>query len=88
VISYLRRGGAQHCIVILNFTPIPRHGYRLGVPQAGRYRELFNSDSRFYGGSDLGNAQLLDATAQEHMGRPASLVLTLPPLGGLVLQAL
>jgi 1,4-alpha-glucan branching enzyme len=86
VISWLRwaRDGS-FAVVILNLTPVPRTGYRIGVPRAGEYRECFNSDSRHYGGSDLGNAGVLVASDQTWMGRPASLVLTLPPLAGLVL---
>jgi 1,4-alpha-glucan branching enzyme len=86
VISWLRwaRDGS-FAVVVLNLTPVPRRGYRIGVPQAGEYRECFNSDSRHYGGSDLGNDGVLTASGQSWMGRPASLVLTLPPLGGLVL---
>jgi 1,4-alpha-glucan branching enzyme len=86
VISWLRwaRDGS-FAVVILNLTPVPRRGYRIGVPHAGNYRECFNSDSRYYGGGDLGNAGVLTASDQTWMGRPASLVLTLPPLAGLVL---
>jgi 1,4-alpha-glucan branching enzyme len=86
VISWLRwaRDGS-FAVVLLNLTPVPRKGYRIGVPRAGEYRECFNSDSRHYGGSDLGNAGVLTASEQNWMGRPASIVLTLPPLAGLVL---
>jgi 1,4-alpha-glucan branching enzyme len=86
VISWLRwaRDGS-FAVVLLNLTPVPRRDYRIGVPRAGEYRECFNSDSRHYGGSDLGNAGVLTASEQNWMGRPASLLLTLPPLAGLVL---
>jgi len=85
VISWLRyaRDGS-FVVVVLNMTPVPRQGYRIGVPTTGDYRELFNSDSRHYGGSDLGNDGILTATGQAWMSRPASLVLTLPPLAGMV----
>jgi 1,4-alpha-glucan branching enzyme len=72
-------------VVALNFTPVPRIGYRLGVPRAGRYRELLNSDSHHYGGSDLGNAGGVAAEERAWMGLPWSVALTLPPLGCLVL---
>jgi 1,4-alpha-glucan branching enzyme len=72
-------------IVALNFTPVPRAGYRLGVPQPGRYRELLNSDSHYYGGSDLGNAGGAAAEERPYMGLPWSVTLTLPPLGCVVL---
>ncbi|MGE3779239.1 MAG: alpha amylase C-terminal domain-containing protein, partial [Pirellulaceae bacterium] len=87
VISYLRFGDDRSFVVVaLNFTPVPRHGYSLGVPLAGRYREIFNSDSRHYGGSDLGNGGVTIAVERRCMGRPAGLSLVLPPLGGLILR--
>ncbi len=86
VVSWLRRGrDGSHAVVVLNFTPVPRHGYRLGVPQAGDYIERVNTDSTHYGGSDLGNGGRVTAQAQAWMGFPASLVLSLPPLAALVL---
>jgi len=86
VIAWLRHGrNGDFVVVLLNFTPVPRTGYRIGLPHAGRYREVFNSDSRHYGGSDVGNGDGLVAAAESWMGRPASLTLTLPPLAGLVL---
>jgi 1,4-alpha-glucan branching enzyme len=84
VLSYLRKDGDEHAIVVLNLTPVPRHGYRVGTPKAGRYREVLNSDSRFYGGSDVGNG-IADAEPKSWMGQPNSIVITLPPLGGIVL---
>jgi 1,4-alpha-glucan branching enzyme len=87
VVSWLRLDRAgNHVVVLLNLTPVPRHGYRIGVPQAGPYREILNSDSRLYGGSDLGNGAGLTAEATAWMGRPASLVLTLPPLAAVILE--
>jgi len=86
VVSWLRyaRDGS-FVAVVLNFTPVPRQGYRLGVPEAGSYRELFNSDSSHYGGGDVGNGGSLQAQPIPWMGRPASIQLTLPPLGGVIL---
>ena len=86
VISWLRfaRSG-KFVVVALNFTPVPRPGYRVGVPHGGRYRELFNSDSQYFGGSNLGNGSGLVATDEEWMGRPCSLRLTLPPLAGVII---
>mgnify|MGYP001588656596 CR=1 FL=1 len=85
VVGWLRyaRDG-RFVAVMFNFTPVPRPGYRIGVPQAGRYRELLNSDSHHYGGSNLGNGDGLIAHEEPWMGRPASLALTLPPLSGVV----
>ena len=86
VISWLRWSRDGRCaVVILNLTPVPRYQYRIGVPHAGEYRECFNSDSHHYAGSDLGNAGGLCAEERPWMGRPASLLLTLPPLAGVVL---
>ncbi len=84
VLSYLRQDDDGFVVVILNFTPVPRHGYRIGVPQAGRYTELFNSDSLWYGGSNLGNGGQVEAQPIPWMGQPNSMVVTLPPLAGLV----
>ena len=86
MLSYLRYARDGACILVaLNFTPVPRQGYRLGVPRAGGWRELLNSDSAFYGGSDLGNGSGLAARPQAHLGFPASLDLTLPPLAAVIL---
>ncbi|MDJ0834256.1 MAG: 1,4-alpha-glucan branching protein GlgB [Gammaproteobacteria bacterium] len=86
VLSYLRKGDGELIIVILNFTPVPREGYRVGVPEAGLYEEVLNSDSEFYDGSNMGNEHDIAAEDLEWMGRPHSLELTLPPLAGLVLR--
>lgn len=85
VLAYLRRDEHEEVIVVLNFTPVPRRGYRIGVPRDGSYREVFNSDSRFYGGSDLGNPTPLTTEPLPWMGQPCSLLLTLPPLAGVML---
>ena len=86
VVSWLRRArDGRHAVVVLNFTPVPRHAYRLGVPQAGDYLERINTDSALYGGSDLGNGGRVSAEARAWMGFPASLSLTLPPLAALIL---
>jgi 1,4-alpha-glucan branching enzyme len=85
VISYLRKAGQQTLVVILNFTPVPRPGYRLGVPEAGQYRVLLNSDSSYYGGSNSGIGEPLRTTDEAWMGRPHSLSLSLPPLGAVIL---
>jgi 1,4-alpha-glucan branching enzyme len=86
VVSYLRRDGEEFVLVVLNFTPVPRHDYRVGVPQAGAYREIFNSDSSHYGGSNLGNLSLVEATPEPASGQPWSLLLTLPPLAAIILE--
>jgi 1,4-alpha-glucan branching enzyme len=73
-------------IVVCNFTPVPRHGYRVGVPAGGAYREVLNTDGAEYGGSGVGNLGGAHTQAMAWHGRPASLVLELPPLGVLYLQ--
>jgi len=73
-------------VVILNMTPVPRHNYRIGVPREGRYREVFNSDSQFYGGSNMGNgSETMLADNRPWMNRQYSLSLTLPPLAAIVM---
>ena len=87
IISYLRRArDGSFVVVLLNFTPVPREGYRIGVPQAGRYCELLNSDAECYWGGNLGNGAGLEAEALPWMGHPNSIVATLPPLAGVVLK--
>jgi 1,4-alpha-glucan branching enzyme len=86
VVAYLRRAHGREVVVVLNFTPVVRHHYRIGVPAAGRYVELLNSDSTFYGGSNQGNHGVSATRAIATMGRPCALEITLPPLATLVLQ--
>jgi 1,4-alpha-glucan branching enzyme len=85
VLSFARRDGGNHMLVILNFTPVPREGYRIGAPFKGTYREIFNSDSSYYGGSNYGNIAPLSTTDVPAMGQAHSLVLTVPPLAGIIL---
>ncbi len=82
VLVFLRLGaeGAGDVVVACNFTPVPRHGYRLGVPGGGLWRELLNGDAEPYGGSGQGNLGGLAAEAVPWHGRTHSLVATLPPL--------
>lgn len=80
VISFLRRADDGECtVVVTNFTPVVRHGYRIGVPEAGRYREVFNSDRAEFGGSGVTNGELC-AEPQPWHSQPFSVVLTVPPL--------
>ncbi|MHB8916327.1 MAG: 1,4-alpha-glucan branching protein GlgB [Thiobacillus sp.] len=82
VLSFLRQGqsAADQVIVLLNFTPVPRTGYRVGVPSAQLWREVLNTDSTFYGGSNVGNAGALLPQPTPWMGFEQSFELTLPPL--------
>ena len=87
VVSFIRRSRDGAIIVaILNFTPVPRDGYRIGVPVAGAYDELVNSDSEIYGGSNLGNSGVVFAEPIASHGHAQSLRLRLPPLGCLWLK--
>ncbi|HCX80480.1 MAG: 1,4-alpha-glucan branching enzyme [Curvibacter sp. RIFCSPHIGHO2_12_FULL_63_18] len=85
VVAFVRHGRGGECaVVVCNFTPLPRYGYRIGMPSAGTWRELINTDNVVYGGSGVGNGELnTDAVAAHH--RAQSVVLTLPPLACLVL---
>ena len=88
VVSFLRKpkGGGAQMLVVLNFTPVLRIGYRIGVPFSGRWRECLNSDARHYGGSGAGNLGGVVADALPIHGRSHSLLLTLPPLSVLFLR--
>jgi 1,4-alpha-glucan branching enzyme len=88
VFAWLRLGGADDkpVVVVCNFTPVPRYGYRVGVPEGGDWTELLNTDGTHYGGSGVGNLGLVTASATPSHGLPASLELTLPPLATLYLR--
>ncbi len=86
VFAYLRSGGDTTALVICNFTPVPREGYRIGVPAPGLWLERLNSDAAVYGGSDIGNSGAVLASDIPSHGLPASLLLTLPPLATLILH--
>jgi 1,4-alpha-glucan branching enzyme len=88
ILAFVRRAAdpADFLVVACNFTPVPRQGYRLGVPQAGHYDEIFNGDSAWYGGSNLGNGGGLTTLPEPSHGQPQSLELTLPPLAAVVLK--
>jgi 1,4-alpha-glucan branching enzyme len=87
-ISYLRRARDPEDFLIIgcNFTPVVRSNYRIGVPTLARYDEIFNSDSTYYAGSDVGNGTGVEATERPMHGRPYSLELTIPPLGVTILK--
>ncbi|HEX8360982.1 MAG TPA: 1,4-alpha-glucan branching protein GlgB [Longimicrobium sp.] len=88
VLSFLRRSTdtGEELLFACNFTPIPRPGYRIGVPRPGTYRELLNSDAAAYGGSNLGNGGFVTSEPVPEHGRQDSVRLTLPPLSILVLK--
>jgi len=86
ILSFVRRAGDDFVVVIVNFTPVPRHDYRIGVPWLGQYREILNSDSQHYGGSNVGNGDAqLWAESLPWMSREYSLAVTVPPLATIVL---
>ncbi len=89
VYAYLRLGtaGQKPALIICNFTPVPRLNYRLGVPVAGLWRELLNTDASVYGGSNVGNWGGLHTDDVACHDCPASLSLTLPPLATIILVA-
>ncbi len=66
---------------IANFSAQPHLEYKVGLPQAGRWREVLNTDATLYGGSGVGNLGAIEAAAEPWHGRPASATITLPPLG-------
>lgn len=88
VLAWRRMGedASDTVIVVGNFTPVPRIGYRVGVPAPGVYVERFNSDAREYGGSGMGNLGAVASEAVPMHGEPWSLSLTLPPLAALILM--
>jgi 1,4-alpha-glucan branching enzyme len=83
VFSFLRRDEAddEHLVAVFNFTPVTREFYPVGVTRAGVWHEIFNSDAPAYGGSGRGNLGRVEAKAIPMHGRPASLCVTVPPLG-------
>jgi len=87
-VSFIRKAENpdDFLIFVANFTPVVRFHYRLGVPKPGYYRELLNSDSEIYGGSNVGNWGLAKTLDEPSHGRPYTLSLTLPPLGCLILK--
>jgi 1,4-alpha-glucan branching enzyme len=88
VISYIRKAKdpGDFLVIVCNFTPVVRRGYRFGVPRGGSYSELLNTDSAYYEGSGVGNAGRVEAELEGAHGYPFSLSLVLPPLAAVVLK--
>jgi 1,4-alpha-glucan branching enzyme len=82
-IAFMRTGGYEDppVVVVANFTPVPREEYRVGVPRAGYYREVLNSDAEVYGGSGVGNKGGLSSDPTPWHGCDQSIAVTVPPLG-------
>ena len=87
--AWIRRGNADDppVVVLCNFTPVPRPGFCIGVPQAGPWREAINTDAQVYGGSGMGNLGGVRAEERPRDGQPASAAVTLPPLSTVILVA-
>ncbi|MCC6213971.1 MAG: 1,4-alpha-glucan branching protein GlgB [Polyangiaceae bacterium] len=85
VLSFVRRDGESHVVVALNFTPVPRTGYRIGAPAAGSYVEALSSDEPRFGGSGYGTRKAVSTEPVPWHFRAQSMQLNLPPLGALVL---
>ena len=88
VISLLRKGRStsDDLVIACNFTPVPRHNYRVGVPRSGHWQEILNSDAPLYGGSGQGNFGGVTTAPVSAHGRPYLLNITLPPLGMVVFR--
>ena len=86
IISFLRHGPEGSLVCIFNYTPVIREKYRIGVPAADHYEEIFNSDSEIYQGANVGNEGYVKTQSTAWMGFEQSLELTLPPLGGIILK--
>ena len=89
ILAYARLGGPDDApvVAICNFTPIERNGFRIGVPRAGRWAEVLNTDATIYGGGGRGNLGGVQADPAPHGDQPASIAVTLPPLSVVIFQA-
>jgi 1,4-alpha-glucan branching enzyme len=87
-ISFIRRAEdpSEFVLFCCNFTPVPREMYRLGVPEEGFYQEILNSDSEFFGGSNMGNGGMVSSDPEPTHGRPFSISVTLPPLAAIAFK--
>jgi len=88
IVSFVRKGASikETIVIVANFTPVPRQWHRIGVPYAGQYEELLNSDDLKYGGSGIVNPELIQSDAKEWDGRDNSIELKVPPLGVTILK--
>lgn len=90
ILSFARRAPqgqtdevSDHIICVFNFTPVPRYGYRIPVPEATRYREIMNTDAEIYGGGGVGNMGAAQGEAIRHHDHANSMLVTLPPLAAI-----
>ncbi|MBS1526744.1 MAG: 1,4-alpha-glucan branching protein GlgB [Bacteroidetes bacterium] len=88
VLVYTRKGHdpKNDLVIVLNMTPNPHHNYRVGVPDGGNWKEIFNSDDEKYWGSGMGNPKMVKSEKVSWHGRPNSVCVTLPPLGAVVFK--
>jgi 1,4-alpha-glucan branching enzyme len=86
VLAFIRRSDNEAVICVFNFTPATLQGYTIGVPEAGAYKEIFNSDTAWYGGSDVSNVTSIESVEKKEHGFEHSLTITIPPLAALFLQ--
>ncbi len=88
IVSFVRRAKRpeDYLVFVCNFTPAPHKAYRLGFPEAGLHREIFNSDAEMFGGSNMGNGGVVNVETRPSHGRPASAKLIVPPLGVVVFK--
>ena len=88
VISFPRRaeGPRDFLPACCNFTPVPRHGYEIGVPEEGFYEEVLNTDSELFGGSNIGNGGMVSSRLKVCHNRPYSIAVTLPPLAVVIFR--
>jgi len=84
ILSFLRKNGDDFVLVVVNFTPVTRDYYRVGVPRQGHYQEILNTDSQYYGGSNKGNGGGVWSDDIAWMNQPFSISVTLPPLATIV----
>jgi 1,4-alpha-glucan branching enzyme len=90
IVSLVRKSASrpdETVVAVMNFTPIPQHNYRVGVPRGGTWKEILNSDAAIYGGSGQGNMGEVEAAPLPLHGRKWSVTLTLPPLGAVFLMS-
>jgi 1,4-alpha-glucan branching enzyme len=88
IVSFVRRAKRpeDYLVFVCNFTPMPHKAYRLGFPEAGLHREIFNSDAEMFGGSNMGNGGVVNVESKPSHGRSASAELVIPPLGVVVFK--
>ena len=86
ILAFIRSDGKKSISCVFNFTPATLEDYVLGVPEAGTYEEIFNSDAAWYGGTDVGNGGVVETNPRSEHGFENTLTLTIPPLAALFLK--